>query len=143
MQLKDLMTPNVEVVRPDTPLREAADRMRDLNVGVMPVCEGERLVGILTDRDIAVRAVAAGDDPNTTRVADVMSGDVAFCYEDQPVEEATELMERLQIRRLPILDRDDSLVGIISLGDLAVDGQDEKLKAQVVESVSYPARPER
>ena len=143
MQLKDLMTPNVEVVRPDTPLREAADRMRDLNVGVMPVCQGERLVGILTDRDIAVRAVAAGDDPNTTRVADVMSGDVAFCYEDQPVEEATEMMERLQIRRLPILDRDDSLVGIISLGDLAVDGQDEKLKAQVVESVSYPARPER
>lgn len=143
MQLKDLMTPNVEVVRPDTPLREAAERMRELNVGVMPVVEGERLVGILTDRDIAVRAVADGDDPNTTSVVDVMSRDVAFCYEDQALEEAADLMEQLQVRRLPILDRADQLVGIISLGDLAVDGQDEKLKAQVVEGVSYPARPER
>ncbi len=143
MQLKDLMTPDVEVVRPQTLLREAADRMRELNVGVMPVCDGGRLVGILTDRDIAVRAVADGDDPNTTSVADVMSGDVCFCYEDQAVEEAAELMEQQQVRRLPILDREDNLVGIVSLGDLAVDGQDEKLKAQVVESVSYPARPER
>lgn len=143
MQIRDLMTPDVEVVRPETPLREAADRMRELNVGVMPVCEGRRIVGILTDRDIAVRAVAEGDDPNATTVAQVMTSDVAFCYDDQPVEEAAELMEQQQIRRLPILDRDERLVGILSLGDLAVDGQDEKLKADVVEGVSYPARPER
>jgi len=143
MQLRDIMTPNVEVARPDMPLREAAARMREINVGVMPVVDGEQLVGILTDRDIAVRAVADGDDPNATTVAEVMSGDVTFCYDDQPVEEAAELMEQLQIRRLPILDRDERLVGIISLGDLVVDGQDEKLKAQVVEGVSYPARPER
>lgn len=143
MQIRDLMTPDVEVVRPETPLREAADRMRELNVGVMPVCEGRRIVGILTDRDIAVRAVAEGDDPNATTVAQVMTSDVAFCYDDQPVEEAAELMEQQQIRRLPILDRDERLIGILSLGDLAVDGQDEKLKADVVEGVSYPARPER
>jgi CBS domain-containing protein len=143
MQLSDLMTHDVEVVRPNTSLRAAAKRMRELNVGVMPVCAGKRVVGILTDRDIAVRAVAEGDDPNDTTVEEVMTRDVAFAYEDQSLEEAAELMEQFQIRRLPILDRNEELVGILSLGDLAVDGQDEKLKAQVVEGVSYPARPER
>jgi len=143
MQVKDLMTLDVEVVRPDTPLREAAEKMRSLNVGVMPVCDGTKLLGMLTDRDITVRATALGRDPNSTTVGDTMTPDVAFCYEDQDVSEVAELMQQLQVRRIPIVNRAKELVGIVSLGDIAVDGTNDKLSSQVIEDVSQPARPER
>lgn len=143
MQVKDLMTPDVEVVRPDTPLREAAEKMRELNVGVMPVVEGRELRGILTDRDITVRATALGRDPNSTTVGDTMTPDVSFCYEDQDVREVAELMQQLQVRRIPIVNRSRELVGIVSLGDIAVDSSNDKLSGDVIEDVSRPARPER
>ncbi len=143
MQVKDLMTLDVEVVRPDTPLREAAEKMRSLNVGVMPVCDGTKLLGMLTDRDITVRATALGRDPNSTTVGDTMTPDVAFCYEDQDVSEVAELMQQLQVRRIPIVNRAKELVGIVSLGDIAVDSNNDKLSSQVIEDVSQPARPER
>src|SRR5438093_4669224 len=125
MQLKDVMTRRVEVVHPDDTLATAAEKMKSLDVGPMPVCDGERLVGMLTDRDITVRATAAGRDPKTTRVRDVMTPEVAYCFEDQDTNEAARIMEQRQIRRLVILNRDKRLVGIVSLGDLAVTTQDE------------------
>jgi len=142
MKLKEIMTRQVEVIRPEAPIEEAAAKMRDLNIGPLPVCDGDRLVGMLTDRDITVRATAVGSGPQT-RVADVMSPEVIFCFEDQDVKQAAQVMEENQIRRLPVLSRDKRLVGIVSLADLAVDAGNEKLAGQTLQEISRPARPER
>jgi CBS domain-containing protein len=98
---------------------------------------------MVTDRDITIRATADGRDPRQTPVREVMTSELFYCFEDQPVEEAASLMEEHQIRRLPILNRQKDLVGIVSLGDLAVDTSDEELVGQVLEEVSEPARPQR
>lgn len=143
MQIKDVMTPNVEVVHPDTTLQDAAKKMRDLNVGSLPICDGQRLVGTLTDRDITVRAIAEGRDPTATSVRGSMTPEVVYCFEDQAVEEAAKLMKEKQIRRLPVLNRDKRLVGIVSLGDLAVDAGDERMAGETLTKVSEPAQPER
>jgi len=144
MQLKEVMTPQVEVVRPDASLQEAAEMMMKLDVGPLPVCDGERLVGMLTDRDITVRGTAQGRDPKTTQVQEVMTPDVIYCFEDQDVEDAADLMEEHQIRRLVILNRDKKLVGIVSLGDLALEADEEDLDdaevGEVLEQISQPAR---
>jgi CBS domain-containing protein len=139
MQLSDIMTSNPLVLRPDTMLREAAQKMRDLDSGVMPVGENDRLVGMLTDRDITVRATADGKDPNTTPVRDVMTSDVIYCFADDDVELAARKMEEHQIRRLIILNRDKRLVGIASLGDLAVYAPSNRLAGEVTEAVSEPS----
>src|SRR5262249_46950142 len=143
MKVRDIMTRNVTVVRPDSTLQEAADRMKELNVGPMPVCDGSRLVGMLTDRDIAVRGVAEGHDPWTDKVRDVMTPEVVYCFEDQEVEEAAHVMKEKQVRRLLVLDHGKNLVGIVSLGDLAVSTGDDRLSGDVVERVSEPAAPKR
>ena len=143
MQLKEIMTRDVEVVRPDATLQEAAGRMKALDVGVVPVCDGEHLMGMLTDRDITVRATAAGRDPRTTRVRDVMTPDVVYCFEDQDVTEGQRLMQERQIRRLLILNRDKRLAGVVSLGDLAVKASADKVGGAVLERVSEPAQPKR
>ena len=122
MELREIMTRNVEVVSADTTLKEAATKMKVLDVGLIPVCDGNRLQGILTDRDITIRATADGRDPTKTKVADVMSTDIAYCLEDQEIEDAASLMEVRQIRRLPVLNRDKCLMDIVSLGDIAVHG---------------------
>src|SRR5437762_11404171 len=127
MVLREVMPPRVDVMHPDATLREAAAKMKSLDVGPIPVCDGERLQGMLTDRDITVRATAEGRDPNSTRVRDVMSPDVVYCFEDQDVQDAARVMEEHQIRRLVVLNRDKRLVGIMSLGDLAVHTEDEEL----------------
>ena len=139
MQLKDLMSREVEVIHPNATIAEAAQRMEALDVGPLPVCDGERLVGMLTDRDITVRATAAGQDPNTTPVREVMTPDVLYCFEDQDAEEAATLMEDHQIRRLPVLNRDHRLVGIVALGDLALE-LDRETSGEVLEQVSQPAK---
>ena len=139
MQLKDVMTRRVEIARPDNTLEEAALKMRNLDVGPLPVCLGSVVVGILTDRDITVRAIAEGRDPRSTPVAEVMTKDVFYCYEDQDVREAAKLMSDLQVRRLIVLDRDSNLVGIVSLGDLVTDTGDEKLAGRVLNRVSQPS----
>ena len=120
MQIKTVMTCESVVVGPATTLQKAAEKMADYDVGMLPVCDGGRLVGVLTDRDIAVRAVAQACDPKTTTVRDVMTREVVYCFEDQEVEEAARLMEEKQVRRLPILDRKQQLMGIVSLNDLLV-----------------------
>lgn len=141
MQVKDVMTRNVEVINPDATLQEAAQKMQAFDVGPIPVSEGERVVGMITDRDITVRATAVGQSPFTGLVRDVMTPNVVSCYEDQDVQEAARLMQEHQIRRLIVLDRNERLVGIVSLADLAVDAGDDKLSGQTLESVSEPNYP--
>jgi CBS domain-containing protein len=139
MKVKDVMTKGAECVRPANSLVEAAQKMKNLDVGPLPVCgDNDRLVGMITDRDITVRAVAEACDPRTTTVKDVMTPDVVYCFEDQDVEEAARLMKEHQIRRLVVLNRDKRLVGIVSLGDLAVETGDEKLAGETLEQVSEP-----
>lgn len=143
MKLKEIMTRDVEVVAPRSPIKEAAEKMKSLDVGLMPVCDGNRLTGMLTDRDITVRAVSEGRDPNTTKVEDVMTPEVVFAFEDSDVSEAAEMMERHQIRRLIILDRQKQMAGVVSLGDVAFKAKDKDLTAEVTQRVSDPAQPER
>jgi CBS domain-containing protein len=143
MQLKDVMTRQVEVVSPNATLEEAARKMKDLDVGPIPVCDGDRLVGMITDRDLTVRATAAGKNPDATQVRDVMTPDVIYCFEDEDVRKAAELMQQRQIRRLVVLNRQKRLVGIVSLGDLAVDVGDEVLAGETLEEISKPATPVR
>jgi len=144
LQIKDIMTPNAECVRPDDSLQDAARRMRDLDVGPLPVCgDNDRLAGIITDRDIAVRAVAEGKDPKTSKVREAMSEKIIYCFEDQAVEEAARMMQERQVRRLVVLNREKRLVGIVSLGDLATETGDRQKLGEVLQDVSEPAMPRR
>jgi len=143
MQLKNVMTRDVEVVRPDASVQDAAAKMKRLDVGPLPVCDGKRVLGMVTDRDITIRAVAEGRDPKATTVQEVMTDEVIYCYEDQDAEDAARLMAEKQVRRLLVLDRDKNLVGIVSLGDLAVDTADPIRAGETLERVSQPAEPER
>lgn len=136
MQLKQVMTTDVRLTDPETTLTEAAVAMRDGDFGLLPVGENDRLVGTITDRDITVRAVAAGKDPGATRVREAMSEGIAYCFEDQSAEEAAEIMKARQIRRLPVLNRDKRLVGIVALGDLAVESGAVRPAAQALAGVS-------
>jgi CBS domain-containing protein len=140
MQLKDVMTPGVEVIAPEASLYEAAQKMCHLDVGPLPVCDGERLVGMLTDRDITVRAVAAGRDPLMTPVREVMTPEVVYGFDDQEVHEAARLMEQYQIRRLPVVNRQKRLVGMVALGDLAMHAENQPVAAEVLEQVSEPGK---
>jgi len=141
MRASEVMTRNVAVVRPDATVREAACLMDDLNVGALPVCDGRRLVGIVTDRDITVRATADGMRPDATPVHVVMTDAVCWCFEHDPVEDVEREMARRQIRRLPVLDAEKRLCGMLSLGDLAADRAPGA--AETLRSVSTPAEPDR
>lgn len=143
MKIKDVMTKDVVTVRPDAKIQEAAEQMRSLNIGSLPVHDGQQLLGMVTDRDITVRATAQGRDPRSTMVKDVITPDVVYAFEDQDVQEAAQLMSKMQIRRLPILSRDKRLVGIVALGDVAVDTFSEKLGGAVLKEVSEPSKPQR
>lgn len=141
-RIADVMTRDVMSVSPQESLRRAAQMMDELNVGALPVCDGERLVGMITDRDITVRATSAGEAPEDARVEDAMTDQVRWCFDDQSVDEVMQQMGSTQIRRVPVIEHDTQrLVGIVSLGDLAT-----KHSAQVdrtLEEVSSPARPDR
>ena len=137
MQISEIMTRDVVIVAPEDTLQHAAKMMADSNAGSLPVGENDRLVGMITDRDIAVRAVAAGRGPDTP-IRDVMSRDIKYCYEDQTVDEATQNMGQLRIRRLPVLNRDKRLVGILSLGDLAIDESARDEAGEALGGISRP-----
>jgi CBS domain-containing protein len=143
MHVSEVMTRHVEVIDSDAPLKEAASKMKTLDVGLIPVCDGDKLRGLLTDRDITVRGVAEGYDPSKTRVADIMSTDLAYCFEDDEIDAALNLMEKRQIRRLPVISRQKQLVGIVSLGDLAVHTGQKARVGETLEEVSQPASPKR
>lgn len=115
--LKAIMTPYVESITPESTVQDAAMKMKDLNVGAIPVCDEGVLLGIVTDRDLVVRVVAEGRDQKEVTVREVMSPDIVYCSEDDDTEKAARMMADRQIRRLPILSREEKLVGIIALAD--------------------------
>jgi CBS domain-containing protein len=119
--ISEVMSRDVRTIAPDARLQEAAQLMRDMDVGALPVCDGRRLMGMVTDRDIAVRAVARGIAPLDATVAEVMSKEVSWCFTDQTVGEVLQQMGDQQLRRIPVVERDSmELAGMVSLGDLAV-----------------------
>jgi len=143
MQVKEIMTPKPECVSPEESLQDAARKMRNLDVGPLPVCDNDRLAGMITDRDIVINAVAEGRNAQTTKVREAMTGKVIYCFEDDDVEEAGRTMQEHQVRRLVVLNRDKRMVGIVSLGDLATETGNRWKAGKVLQDVSEPATPRR
>ncbi|HZM20380.1 MAG TPA: CBS domain-containing protein [Anaerolineales bacterium] len=145
MKLKEIMTSDIEVIHPTDTLQTAAQKMRDRDIGFLPVCDGERLIGVLSDRDMIVRALAEGMDSKAIVGRDLITSPAIYCFDDQSVDEAAKLMHDNQIRRLVVLRTDDKrMVGVVSLGDLAIN-VDDKLSGEVLQSISEPlssSRPE-
>jgi CBS domain-containing protein len=138
MKISEIMSRDVAVARPDETIQSVARRMVQIDAGVIPVCDGERLKGVVTDRDIVVRAVSEGRSFETP-VSEVMTSDVEYCYEDDDISEAADRMAELQVRRLAVLDRDKRLVGIVALGDVARQAKD-RVTGQTLEEISEPSR---
>ena len=136
MKVSEVMTRDVQLIEPTQTIRDAAKLMAELDAGIMPVREGDRLVGMITDRDIAVRAVAEGKGPDTP-VREVMTDDVKYCFEDDDTGDVARNMADIQVRRLPVLTRDKRLVGIISLGDMAVTDGSGRV-GEAVAGISQP-----
>ena len=139
MTLKEIMTKEVELLDSEATVKDAAQAMKRRNIGAIPLRKGDRLVGMITDRDIVVRALADGLDVGEVKVSQIMTSPIAYCFEDQSIEEAGRIMEEKQIRRLPVLNRQKRLVGFVSLGDVAIQGHDEMLSGRVLEAVSEAA----
>lgn len=135
MKVSDVMTRDVRISSPDQTIQEAARMMASADAGALPVGENDRLVGMITDRDIVLRGVAEGKAP-TTKVRDVMSAEVKYCYENQEVDKVARNMGEIKVRRLPVVDRDKRLVGILSLGDLAAAGT--KKAGEALGNISQP-----
>ncbi|MDQ3197461.1 MAG: CBS domain-containing protein [Pseudomonadota bacterium] len=134
-QLKEMMSRDVKVISPDMTIREAAQKMREGDFGMLPVGENDRMVGAISDRDIAIRAVAEGKAPDT-KVREVMSDGICWVYEDDTVEEAARIMSERQVRRLPVVNRDKRLVGIVALGDFAVESSEIQPAAKALSEIS-------
>ena len=135
-KISEVMTTNVKVVRPDETIQNAAKLMADLDIGAIPVCDGTKLQGMLTDRDIAVRAVAEGRGGNTP-VGEVMTADIVWCTDEDDTQEVLDRMADAQVRRIPVVDQDRNLVGIVALGDLAIEDEDNVDEA--LRDISMPA----
>lgn len=140
MQLKEFVNSRVETVRSGDTLQRAAEKMRELDVGSLPVCDEGQLVGMITDRDITIRAVAKGSDPAAATVSEVMTAEVLWCFENEEVEEAARMMQEHQVRRILVLNEAKELVGITSLGELATATGDRLLGGETLESVSEESR---
>ena len=136
-KLKEVMSPDVRVVGPDDTIEFAAQQMRQANFGMMPVGENDRLIGAISDRDIAIRGVADGKGPQA-KVRDVMSSGIIWAYEEDSVDTAAKLMSEHQVRRLPIVNSAKRLVGIVSLGDFAVKRADMDIAGQALSEISKP-----
>jgi len=141
-RISEVMTRGVRTLTPEDNVVLAAQAMDELDVGSIPVCDGERLVGMITDRDIVLRAVAQNLSLQEARLEQVMTADISWCFDDQSIDEVMATMSYTQVRRLPVLDRDRHLVGIVALGDLAAKGYGEQA-AEALELISEPAEPDR
>jgi CBS domain-containing protein len=135
-KIKDVMTEGVELIGPDATMKEAAAKMAETDVGILPVGENDRLVGVVTDRDLVVRGIAEGNDPSQTKIRDVMTQGVLYCYDDQDPTEAAKDMAKQQVRRMPVVTRDKRLIGMISLGDIARKHDPDKAGKALKEVVS-------
>jgi CBS domain-containing protein len=138
MQISEIMSRDVVIVSPSDSLQMVAQKMAEIDSGIMPVGEKDRLVGIVTDRDIVLRAVAKGKTPGKSTARDVMSPDIKYCYEDETLEDAARNMSTLQVKRLPILNREKRLVGIVSLGDLAMEPEADEQSKDALVGISQP-----
>jgi CBS domain-containing protein len=141
MKIKEIMTSDFETISSGSSLTAAAQKMQSLNVGILPVEEEGRIVGLVTDRDIVVRGLAEGHDPAATEVRDILTADLVCCQQDDTVEEAVRQMEDHKVRRLIVCDRDGLPVGIVSLGDIASKTGQEQLAGEALEMISEPAAP--
>jgi len=139
--ISEVMTRGVEVIAPDASLQHAAQLMDELNVGALPVCRDGELIGMITDRDITVRATAAGMEPTRHSVSEVMTEQTRWCTEDQTTDDVMKQMGDVQIRRLPVLNDKREVVGIVSLGDLAI--RQSERTGDVLRDVSWPSEPDR
>ena len=137
-KLTDLMSRDVKVISPETSIRDAANEMREGDFGMLPVGENDRMIGAITDRDIAIRAIAAGKD-GSTKVREVMSEGIYWVYEDQSIDDAAKMMSERQVRRLPVVDRNKRLVGIVALGDFAVESSEIRPAAEALSEISKPS----
>ncbi|GJL62521.1 MAG: CBS domain-containing protein [Nitrospirales bacterium] len=142
IKIRDIMTVEIDVVDPETNIQDAAEKMKELGIGIIPICQNHNLIGMLTDRDIIVRAVAEKKEPLHTPVQEVMTQNVIMAYEDQDIEEAERLMSHHQSRRLPIVNQSNLFVGMLTLGDLASRSPKE-FAGEVLEEVSQPSKPSR
>lgn len=136
MKISECMSRDVQTITPDNTMQSAAQQMADIDAGFLPVADNDRLIGIVTDRDIAIRGVAAGQPPETS-IRDVMSDEVKYCFDTDEIDDVLNNMGDIQVRRLPVVDRDKRLVGIVSLSDLASNGE----TARAGEALSNIARP--
>lgn len=141
MQVKEVMTDKVRAVGADATVRQAAEEMAQTDIGVLPIARDRKLVGMLTDRDIVVRVLGQGRNPDTTTVGEVMSSDIFTVAAEQDIAEAGQAMRDKQVRRAPVLNSDQQLVGIVALADFAVKGDDPALTGDVLRGVSEPAKP--
>lgn len=139
MKLKDIMTPQVETLPPEASVLDAAQLMDSAEIGAVPVCDGPKILGLVTDRDITIKVIAKGLDPNQVQVRDILSSPIIYAFEDQTVAEAAEIMEVSQIRRLVVLNRQKSLVGVVALGDIARRASAE-LSGEALEQISEKER---
>jgi len=139
MQVSEIMSQRFDNIGADAPIRSAAIRMRDLDVGMLPVEQHGEIVGTVTDRDITVRAIASGADPDTTAVSNVMSTQVYVCLQEDDLQQAARIMEEYQVRRLMVQDGNGNFVGMLSLADLARHREAERLGARILEEVSQPS----
>ncbi|MGE5537076.1 MAG: CBS domain-containing protein [Gemmatimonas sp.] len=138
MLVREIMSQPVELIASDDTILDAAKKMADCDCGALPVAENDRLVGMLTDRDIVTRAVAQGFDPSECFVREVMSPDIKYLYEDESIEDAARNMRVLQVKRLPVLNREKRLVGIVSLGDLGCDRSTSHEAEEALFGISQP-----
>lgn len=143
MNVKEVMTAQFEMIDSTSSLNEAAKRMQSLNVGVLPIREGTKLIGLVTDRDIVVRGLAQQLDPSSTQVKDIISSRLVCCSGEDNVEEAARLMQENKVRRLIVCDQERTPTGIVSLGDIATKTKQEQLAGAALESISEPATPQR
>lgn len=138
MQIKDIMTTAFEMIDSTSTLSDAASKMKAIDVGVLPVREGTKLIGLITDRDIVVRGLAEQRDPASTQVKDIITSQVVRCSAEDQVEDAVKLMEKHQVRRLIVCDQGGNATGIVSLGDIAAKAKQDELVGEALESISEP-----
>jgi CBS domain-containing protein len=139
MKIHEIMSKNVECIEPSLPIAKAAEKMRDLDVGFLPICENDKLTGAVTDRDITIRSVAQGRDPRLASVSEIMTPDIFFCYDDEDVERVAEYMQEKEVRRIVILNRQKRLVGVVSLGDIAKTSGEKELAGETLAEIAETA----
>jgi CBS domain-containing protein len=139
MQVQHIMSRNVECVEPTTPIAKAAEKMRDLDIGFLAVCEHDRSVGTVTDRDVTIRSVAQGRDPRLATVSEIMTPTAFYCYEDEEIEHVGQQMREKEVRRMLIMNRQNRLVGVVSLGDIAKTTGEKELAGETLGQIAEAA----